>query len=67
MKKGVSKNFTKLTGKRLCQSLFLIKKNTLFTKHLWRTASSSSSTSDLSSSKSIIDGADFPDVATMVG
>ena len=65
MKKGVLKNFAKLTGKYLCQSLFFIKvagaacnfikkeilaqvfscgfceisKNTLFTEHLWVTAS----------------------------
>ena len=47
-KKGVLKNFTKFTGKHLCQSLFFNKvaglrpatfKNTFFTEHLWTTAS----------------------------
>ena len=52
---GVLRNFTKLTGKHLCQSLFFnrketlaevfycefceISKNTFFTEHLWATAS----------------------------
>ena len=43
MKKGVLKNFAKLTGKHLCQSLFFNKaagvskffKDTFFTEHLW--------------------------------
>ena len=53
MKKGVLRNFAKLTGKHLYQSLFFnkvaglrhrcefyeISKNTFFTEHLWRTAS----------------------------
>ena len=48
VKKGVLKNFTKYTGKHLCQSLFFNKKNpvnfvkflrTHFTEHLWTTAS----------------------------
>ena len=48
VRKGVPRNFAKLTGKHLCQSLFLIKlqaeakeifKNTLFTEHLRTTAS----------------------------
>ena len=54
VKRGVIKNFAKFTGKHLCQSLFLIKKetlaqifscefckicmNTFFTEHLWSTA-----------------------------
>ena len=52
IKKGVLKNFTKLTGKYLCQSPFLkttlaqvfsctfceIVKNTFFKEHLWTTA-----------------------------
>ena len=47
MKKGVLRNFTIFTGKHLYQSLFLKKEtlvhvfseNTLFTEHLWPTAS----------------------------
>ena len=65
MKKGVLRNFTKTTGKHLCQSLIFSKvaglrsttflketlaqvlssefceffRNTLFTEHLWTTAS----------------------------
>ena len=53
MKKGVLRDFTKFTGKHLCQRLFFIKslaqvfscefceisKNTFFTEHLWTTAS----------------------------
>ena len=45
MKKGVLRNFTKFTGKHLCQSLFFnkvageISKNNFFTEHLWATAS----------------------------
>ena len=50
VKKGVLRNFTKFTGKHLCQSLFVkkenfscefceISKNTFFTEHLWVTAS----------------------------
>ena len=54
MKKGVLRNFTKFTGKGLCQSLSFkkatmaqefscefcdISKNTFFTEHLWTTAS----------------------------
>ena len=55
VKKGVLKNFTKFTGKRLCQSLFFSKvvkkvvflwglwnfQEHLFTEHLWATASKS--------------------------
>ena len=45
--KGVLRNFAKLTGKHLCQSLFFnkvaglreISKNTFSTEHLWKTAS----------------------------
>ena len=53
--KGVLRNFTKFTGKHICQSLFFNKKETLaqvlscefceifknnfFTEHLWTTAS----------------------------
>ena len=52
--RGVLRNFTKFTGKGLCQSLFFkkatmaqvfsfefcdISKNTFFTEHLWTTAS----------------------------
>ena len=41
MKKGVLRNFTKFTGKHLCQNLFFyyFSKNTFFTEHLWMTAS----------------------------
>ena len=55
IKKGILENFAKFTGKHLCQSLFFskketlayvfccgfceISKNTLFTEHLWATAS----------------------------
>ena len=39
MKKGVLKNFAKLTGKHLCQSLFLINLQAFFTEHLRATAS----------------------------
>ena len=52
-KRGVLRNFTKFTGKYLCQSLFLketlaqvfssefceISKNTFFAEHLWVNAS----------------------------
>ena len=57
MKKGLLRNFTKFTGKQLCQSLFFnkvadltqvfscefceISKNTFFKEHLWATASDS--------------------------
>ena len=50
-KKGVLRNFTKFTGKHLCQSLFFNKvaglstlflQNTFFTEHFWITASESS-------------------------
>ena len=34
-KKGVLKNFAKLTGKHLCQTLFFNKVTTLFKKRLW--------------------------------
>ena len=34
MKKGILRNFTKFTGKHLCQSLFL-RPATLLTKKLW--------------------------------
>ena len=44
-KKGVLRNFTKSTGKHLCQSARVfscefceISKNTFFTEHLWTTA-----------------------------
>ena len=37
IKKSVLKNFEKLTGKSLCQSLKAL--NTFFTGHLWKTAS----------------------------
>ena len=41
MKKGVLRNFTKFTGKHLCQSQFFNKVAGLkpFTEHLWWTAS----------------------------
>ena len=54
MKKGVLRNFSKFTGKHLCQSLFFNKEtlaqvfsrefceismNTFFIAHLWATAS----------------------------
>ena len=49
MKKGVLRNFTKFTGKHLCQSLRSVtllrcefcetSKNNFFTEHLWTTAS----------------------------
>ena len=54
MKKGVLRNFSKFTGKQLCQSLFIkkeilaqafscqfceISKDPFFTEHLWTTAS----------------------------
>ena len=42
--KGAFRNVAKLTGKHLCQSLFLnkfceISKNIFFTEHVWTTAS----------------------------
>ena len=43
IRKGVLRNFTKFTGKQLCQSLFFNKvaglKNTFFTEHRWTTVS----------------------------
>ena len=47
VKKDVLRNFAKITGKHLCQSLFFnkvtgvreISKNTFFTEHVWATAS----------------------------
>ena len=40
VKKGVLRNFSKFTGKHLCQCLFLNKvAGTFFTERLWATAS----------------------------
>ena len=47
VEKDVLRNFAKITGKHLCQSLFFnkvtgvreISKNTFFTEHVWATAS----------------------------
>ena len=42
VKKGALRNFAKLTGKHICQSLFFnkveISRNTFFTEHVWATA-----------------------------
>ena len=44
VRKGILRNFSKFTGKLLCQSLFFnnvarTPKNTFFTEHMWATAS----------------------------
>ena len=48
MKKGVLRNFSKFTGKHVCQSLLLnkvagleISKNKFFSEHVWATTSGS--------------------------